>query len=72
VIPDILASISADHGAQWADVNGDGAVDLALSGQGPHAVLANVLPDSVARRSLSIRVVDGRGRAIRAGAEVRV
>jgi hypothetical protein len=72
VIPDILASISADHGAQWADVNADGAVDLALSGQGPHAVLANVLPDSVARRSLSIRVVDGRGRAIRAGAEVRV
>jgi hypothetical protein len=35
-------------------------------------VLANVLPDSVARRSLSIRVLDGRGRATRAGAEVRV
>jgi hypothetical protein len=72
VMPDILASIPADHGAQWADLNGDGAIDLALTGQGPHAVLANVLPDSVARRSLSIRVLDGRGRATRAGAEVRV
>jgi hypothetical protein len=69
---DILAAIPADHGAQWADINGDGAVDLMLTGQGPHAVLANVLPDSVARRSLSIRVVNGRGRATRAGAEVRV
>ncbi len=70
-MPDILASIPADHGAQWADLTGDGAVDLALTGQGPHAVLATILPDSVARRSLSIRVVDGRGRATRAGAEVR-
>jgi len=70
--PDILGSIPADHGAQWADLNGDGAVDLALTGQGPHAVLANILPDSVARRSLSVRVLDGRGRATRAGAEVRV
>jgi hypothetical protein len=71
-IPEILASIPADHGAQWADLNGDGAVDLGVTGQGPHAVLANVLPDSLARRSLSVRVLDGRGRATRAGAEVRV
>jgi hypothetical protein len=71
-MPDILASIPADHGAQWADLNGDGAVDLALTGQGPHAVLANILPDSVARRSLSVRVLDGRGHATRAGAEVRI
>jgi hypothetical protein len=71
-IPDILSAIPADHGAQWADFNGDGAVDLALTGQGPHAVLANVLPDSIARRSLSIRVLDRRGRATRAGAAVRV
>ena len=71
-MPDILAQIPADHGAQWADVNGDGAMDLALTGQGPHAVLANLLPDSLAKRSLSIRVLDGRGRATRAGAEIRV
>ena len=72
VMPQILAAIPATHGAQWADVDADGAADLMLAGQGPHAMLANVLPDSVARRSLSIRVLDGRGRATRAGAEVRV
>lgn len=71
-IPDVLSTIPADHGVQWADFNGDGAVDLALTGQGPHAVLANVLPDSITRRSLSIRVLDRRGRATRAGAAVRV
>ena len=72
VIPEVLAAVPADHGAQWADFNGDGALDLALTGQGAHAVLANVLPDSLARRSLRVRVLDGRGRATRAGAEVRV
>jgi hypothetical protein len=72
VMPEVLNAIPADHGAQWADLNGDGTADLALTGAGPHAVLANVLPDSVARRSLSIRVLDGRGHATRAGAEVRV
>jgi hypothetical protein len=70
--PDVLNAIPADHGVQWADLNRDGTVDLALTGQGPHAVLANTLPDSIARRSLSVRVLDGRGRATRAGAEVRV
>jgi hypothetical protein len=71
-MPAVLDSIPADHGVQWADLNGDGAVDLAVTGQGPHAVLANVLPDSVARRSVSVRVLDKRGRATRAGAEVRI
>ena len=70
--PDVLTSIPATHGAQWADLNGDGTADLSLAGQGPHAVLANILPDSIARRSLRVRVLDERGRATRAGAEVRV
>lgn len=72
VTPEILSAIPATHGAQWADVNGDGAIDLALAGQGPHALLASELPDSLARRSISVRVLDRRGRATRAGAEVRV
>lgn len=67
-----LAAIPADHGAQWADINGDGSADLVLTGQGPHAVLFNVLPPAVARRSVPVLVRDARGRANRAGAEVRV
>jgi len=70
--PAVLSGVAADHGAVFADFTGDGAVDIALTGQGPHALLASVLPDSLARRSLSVRVLDGRGRATRAGAEVRV
>ncbi len=72
VTPEILAAIPADHGAQWVDLDRNGTADLALAGQGPHAVLANVLPDSIARRSISVRVLDQLGRATRAGAEVRV
>jgi hypothetical protein len=37
-----------------------------------HLVLRNVLPDSVAARSLSVLVADARGRLTRAGAEVRL
>jgi len=72
VIPASLSGIAADHGAFWADVDRDGALDLALTGQGPHALLRNVLADSVARRSIQVRVLDKRGHATRAGAEVRV
>jgi len=72
VTPAVLTAIPADHGAQWADLDGDGTADLMLTGQGPHAVLLNRLPPEVARRSLQVRVLDARGRATRAGAEVRV
>ena len=72
VTPPVLAAIPADHGAQWADLNGDGSADLVLAGQGPHAVMFNMLPPEVARRSVQVRVLDARGRATRAGAEVRV
>lgn len=71
-IPTDVAAVAADHGVQWHDFDGDGAADLALTGQGPHAMFANALPAAVARRSLRVRVFDARGRATRAGAEVRV
>jgi hypothetical protein len=71
VIPGALSAITADHGVQWHDLNDDGTADLALTGQGPHALFANILPDSLARRALRVRVLDARGRATRAGAEVR-
>ena len=73
--PANIRSLNADHGALWADVDGDGDEDLALTGarpEGMHLVLRNLLPASAARRSLSLRILDARGRAVLAGAEVRI
>jgi hypothetical protein len=75
VTPENIRLLEADHGALWADVDGDGDEDLALTGSQPagmHLLLRNLLPAAEAGHSLRIRVVDGRGRATRAGAEVRV
>ena len=72
VIPAAVAAIPADHGAIWHDVDANGSADLALTGQGPHALFVSTLPDSVSRRSIKVRVLDARGRATRAGAEVRI
>lgn len=75
VTPANLRALQADHGVQWADVDGDGDLDLALTGSrrdAMHLVLRNDLPAADAARGLHIRVLDRRGRATRAGAEVRV
>lgn len=75
VTPDNLLALTASHGVQWADVDGDGALDLALAGSRPeasHPVFRTVLPPNVSRRSLQVRVVDANGRATMAGAEVRM
>jgi imidazolonepropionase-like amidohydrolase len=75
VTPGNIGALQADHGVQWADVDGDGDEDLALTGQRPdgmHLVLRNQLAPSVARRSIKVRVLDDAAHATRAGAEVRV
>jgi hypothetical protein len=75
VTPESVKALDADHGVLWADVDGDGDEDLALTGSlpyGMHLLLRNLLPEAEARRSLRVRVVDAHGRATRAGAEVRV
>jgi len=75
VTPDNIRALQADHGVQWADVDGDGDEDLALTGSRPdgmHSLLRNGLPEEDARRSIRVRVTDTRGRATRAGAEVRL
>jgi penicillin G amidase len=72
--PPALRSLKADHGVLWFDVDGDGALDLSLTGvepDGMHAVLRNRTPPAAAR-AIQVRVLDGRGRSTRAGAEVRV
>ena len=75
VTPESLKALQADHGVLWFDIDRDGDLDLALAGAqatGMHYVLRNDLDSAAARRSLAVRVLDGRGRATRAGAEVRV
>lgn len=75
VTPANLKALQADHGVLWFDIDRDGDEDLSLTGaqaNGMHLVLRNDLPAADARRSLSVRVVDSRGRATRAGAEVRI
>ena len=73
--PTLLRDLHADHGALWADFDSDGDEDLSLTGVRTDPVpllLRNNLPEAVASRSLSVRVVDSLGRATRAGAEVRL
>jgi hypothetical protein len=70
-----IRALQADHGVQWADFDGDGDVDLALTGARPdgmHSLLRNMLAPGDASRSLRILVLDRGGRATRAGAEVRL
>lgn len=73
--PSNVQSFQASHGAQLADYDGDGDLDLAISGSradATHSVLRNLLPEAAARRSLAIRVVNAMGQTTRAGAVVRV
>ena len=67
---------AGDHGVQWIDFDLDGALDLSLTRgyppTGGHPVFHNEVARSVAARSLSVLVQDARGRATRAGAEVRL
>jgi hypothetical protein len=73
--PAVILALHADHGAQWADYDHDGALDLALAGaepdSGTHALLHNDLPAGRARQFIDVRVLDAHGHDL-PGAEVRL
>jgi len=73
--PENVRALPASHGASWADVDGDGDLDLALAGTTAEKMpllLRNQLPHTAVSRSICIRVLAANGRATRSGAEVRV
>ncbi len=67
---------AGDHGVTWVDYNNDGAIDLSVARgyteRGDHYVFKNNLPAAKARQSLSVTVLDAKGRFTQAGAEVRL
>lgn len=74
VMPSSIAADNGSHGVAWADFDRDGDLDLALTNnhvQGTHSLYRNMLPPGVAERALQVTVLDARGRATRAGSEVR-
>lgn len=75
ILKDLALPHGATHGIQWVDFDRDGDLDFALANNNPsgtHALYRNLLPEDQAMRSVHVHVVDDKGRATRAGAEVRV
>jgi penicillin G amidase len=75
VIPSSIDPRDGSHGAQWMDIDGNGALDLLLANnadEGSHPVYRNLLPADRAGRSLQVLVQDARGRLTRPGSEVRL
>jgi hypothetical protein len=75
VTPDGLLALDADHGVRWVDFDGDGDLDLSLTGatdSGMHHLLRNNTSPVGGKSSVLVQVTDSDGRATRAGAEVRI
>lgn len=75
VIPWQMLQNGATHGIQWADFDGNGALDIAMANNNPdghHYVWRNLLPPERAAQSLQVTVVDEHGRHTKAGSEVRI
>jgi len=73
--PELFLKHGATHGLQWADFDQDGAIDLAVANNNPegkNALYRNRLPRDQAQHSLQVQVLDRKGRATRAGSEVRI
>ena len=74
-IPELVLKRGATHGIHWVDFDRDGDLDFSLANNNPsgtHSLYRNLLPPAEASRAVQVQVVDARGRATKAGAEVRV
>ena len=76
VLTEASALNVGDHGVQWIDYDRDGAIDLSVmrgyTDKGGHFLFHNDLGKKAAKRSLSIMLLDAKGRFTRQGAEVRL
>ena len=74
-LPANLNRAPADHGVQWADFDGDGDLDLALTHNddkvGGGRLFKNVSPPPAQRNALLVEALDPTGKRVVPGAEVR-
>ncbi len=75
VTPELFRTRGATHMVEWADFDGDGAIDIAFTNNNPegrNGLYRNLLPPAQAARALQVLVLDSKGHSTRAGAEVRL
>lgn len=75
-LPRSLVDAGADHGVQWADFDGDGDLDLAVTHNddkvGGGRIYENRSPDPKHRGSILVAAKDPKGLFLTPGAEVRL
>jgi len=71
VTPDVIRENIGGYGSLWADYDGDGAMDLALSNRN-HFIIHNLLPQEQRQSCIKVMVLDAKGIYTRAGSEIRL